>query len=90
MSANFFESSHFKRWLLNVDDNKREGDENKVETPSFLDDNSIRRLHTYFIQLIQRVGTLLRLRQRAVATAMVYFKRTYTKKYSNINTRKIK
>ena len=44
-----------------------------------MDDNAVRHLHTYFIQLIQRVGTLLRLRQRAVATAFVYFKRTYRK-----------
>lgn len=77
MSANFWLSSQCKNWLLDVDQKFLDGanakDQKRFEA------KELQHLHNYFLFFLQQVGSLLRLRQRAVATAFVYFKRTYLK-----------
>eukprot|EP00741_Cyanophora_paradoxa_P006416 tig00001001_g6218.t1 len=75
MAANFWPSSHCNHWLL---------DRNRVRLSyardrDVLHESEIRKLHMHFATLIQAAGKLLKLRQRLIATAMVYFKRFYIK-----------
>mmetsp|Transcript_52361 Transcript_52361/g.131543 ORF Transcript_52361/g.131543 Transcript_52361/m.131543 type:complete len:254 (+) Transcript_52361:227-988(+) len=75
MAANFWTSTHCKKWLLTQDDlNKAVQKQLGV-----LNQRQFRFLNIYFVHAIQRVGKHLHMRQRAIATAVVYFKRFYTK-----------
>jgi len=75
MSANFWESSHCNEWLL--DRNKIE--ESNAKDKQFLTAFEIKKLKTHFCFVIQNLGNALKLRQRAISTAIVYFKRFYLK-----------
>eukprot|EP01132_Coremiostelium_polycephalum_P004129 gene4129-5166_t len=75
MAANFWESSHCNEWLL--DKNKIE--ESNPKDKSFLSPIELRRLKIHFCNVIQNLGNALKLRQRAISTAIVYFKRFYLK-----------
>ena len=79
MSGNFWLSSQCKRWLLKLDESTLERTNRRDMDEHGFDRDAICELHSRFVRMIQSAGTLLRLRQRAVATAFVYFKRLYLK-----------
>jgi len=77
MAANFWLSTHCNYWLLpqkEVDNSNR-----KDIDLNFLKSDDIKRLRVYYMEIIQTLGKLLKLRQRVIATAMVYFKRFYVR-----------
>jgi len=76
MATDFWASSHFKRWIIDreaVRQARRE-DLQYVDDPIYLD-----LLGIYFANLISKLGKKLQLRQRAIATATVFFRRFYSK-----------
>ncbi|KAK5577302.1 hypothetical protein RB653_002243 [Dictyostelium firmibasis] len=75
MAANFWESSHCTEWLL--DRNKIE--ESNPKDKQYLTPIELKKLRTHYCFVIQNLGNALKLRQRAISTAIVYFKRFYLK-----------
>ncbi|GAM18049.1 hypothetical protein SAMD00019534_012240, partial [Acytostelium subglobosum LB1] len=75
MAANFWDSTHCKAWIL---------DRAKIECANQKDKQYItlvelRRMRIHYCKLIQLLGSSLKIRQRAIATAIVFFKRFYLK-----------
>ncbi|KAL4246782.1 RNA polymerase II holoenzyme cyclin-like subunit [Abortiporus biennis] len=68
--------SHYKRWIVdrNTIKQSRAEDLLYVEDPLYLD-----LLAIYFANLISKLGKKLQLRQRVIATAIVFFRRFYLK-----------
>eukprot|EP00005_Dracoamoeba_jomungandri_P003653 CAMPEP_0174252034 /NCGR_PEP_ID=MMETSP0439-20130205/1677_1 /TAXON_ID=0 /ORGANISM="Stereomyxa ramosa, Strain Chinc5" /LENGTH=259 /DNA_ID=CAMNT_0015332511 /DNA_START=14 /DNA_END=790 /DNA_ORIENTATION=+ len=73
MTANFWESSHCKHWIL---DKEKAKDFNKNDR-SYLELGEIIKARIYYSDVIQLLGKKTHLRQVVVATATVYFKRFY-------------
>ncbi|RDB20277.1 RNA polymerase II holoenzyme cyclin-like subunit [Hypsizygus marmoreus] len=76
MATDFWASSHYKRWLVDRATLKqaRADDLQYVDDPDYLDFLAI-----YFANVISKLGKKLQLRQRAIATATVFFRRFYLK-----------
>ena len=75
MAGNFWLSSHCQQWLLNKE-------EVMTEIASDLKELTIeeyKKLHIFFANFIQCLGEWLRLRQQVIATAIIYFKRFYSR-----------
>jgi len=78
MAANFWASSHFNSWIFTKEQLVQSGHKkDKVETK--LGEDEIRRVMVHYSIQIQALGKKLSLRQRAIATAIVYFRRFYFK-----------
>mmetsp|Transcript_15284 Transcript_15284/g.29070 ORF Transcript_15284/g.29070 Transcript_15284/m.29070 type:complete len:217 (-) Transcript_15284:696-1346(-) len=73
MAASFESSSHRRNWLRG----KREILNSNAEDIIATSADEIRRLRLYFVEIIHTLGRALRLRQRVIATAVVFFKRFY-------------
>jgi len=74
MSANFWTSSHYQHWTL-----ERSALQFKPEDLKVLTIPEIQKLKIFYISLAQTLGKELALRQQVIATAIVYFKRFYTR-----------
>ncbi|KAI0337540.1 cyclin-like protein [Trametopsis cervina] len=76
MATDFWASSHHKRWIVDRDTLRqaRVEDLQYIEDPEYLDFFNI-----FFANVISKLGKKLQLRQRVVATAIVFFKRFYLK-----------
>ncbi|KAG6811959.1 hypothetical protein H0H92_005063 [Tricholoma furcatifolium] len=76
MATDFWASSHYKRWIVDRATLKeaRADDLQYVEDPDHLNFLAI-----YFGSAISKLGKKLGLRQRAIATASVFFRRFYLK-----------
>ncbi|KAF9475275.1 cyclin-like protein [Pholiota conissans] len=76
MAADFWASSHYKRWIVDraTLHQARYEDLQFVEDPEYLDYLAI-----YFANLITKLGKKLQFRQRIIATATVFFRRFYLK-----------
>ncbi|CAL1712803.1 unnamed protein product [Somion occarium] len=76
MATDFWASSHYKRWNIDRATVKlaRSQDLQYVDDPEYLDFLSI-----FFANLIGKLGKKLGLRQRVIATAIVFFRRFYVK-----------
>ncbi|KAG5638235.1 hypothetical protein H0H81_001109 [Sphagnurus paluster] len=76
MATDFWASSHNKRWVVDRATLKqaRADDLQYVDDPDHLDFLAI-----YFANAISKLGKKLGLRQRAIATASVFFRRFYLK-----------
>ncbi|KAL1663234.1 cyclin-like protein [Schizophyllum commune] len=76
MATDFWESSHYKRWLVDHATLRqaRTEDLNYVENPEHIEFLSI-----YFANAIAKLGKKLGFRQRVIATATVFFRRFYLK-----------
>ncbi|KAI0695734.1 cyclin-like protein [Cytidiella melzeri] len=76
MATDFWASSHHHRWIVDRATLRqaRIEDIQYVEDPEYLDFLSI-----FFANVISKLGKKLQLRQRVVATAIVFFKRFYLK-----------
>jgi cyclin C len=73
MAANYWQSSQHMYWTL---DRKKLAESNKKDQ-KFLTQDEIKKLRIFYSHVIMQVGKLLGLRQRAAATACIYFKRFY-------------
>ncbi|KAG5645287.1 hypothetical protein DXG03_006589 [Asterophora parasitica] len=76
MATDFWASTHYKRWVVDRATLKqaRADDLQYVDDPDHLDFLAI-----YFANAISKLGKKLGLRQRAIATATVFFRRFYLK-----------
>jgi len=75
MAADYWHSTQCAQWILAKD--QVEGS-NKRDR-QYLSFDELYRLKIHFINLIQNVGVGMKMRQRAISTAIVYFKRFYVK-----------
>jgi len=73
MAANFWLSTHHNYWLLD----KKKLEEAHVKDRELFSPSELHVLKIHFSDLIAQLGRILRLRQRVVATATVYFQRFY-------------
>eukprot|EP01116_Phalansterium_solitarium_P014476 TRINITY_DN3216_c0_g1_i2.p1 TRINITY_DN3216_c0_g1~~TRINITY_DN3216_c0_g1_i2.p1 ORF type:complete len:282 (-),score=112.64 TRINITY_DN3216_c0_g1_i2:52-897(-) len=78
MAANFWESSHYKCWLKSLDDLSKIHKKDRTELKVSSED--IRRLKNHFCVMITNLAKRLLLRQRAIATAIVLFRRFYCRR----------
>eukprot|EP00457_Paulinella_chromatophora_P011189 gb/GEZN01011317.1/.p1 GENE.gb/GEZN01011317.1/~~gb/GEZN01011317.1/.p1 ORF type:complete len:310 (+),score=60.05 gb/GEZN01011317.1/:160-1089(+) len=81
MAANFWTSSHRQRWLFDktyVEKNSN-GKDTEVFGGGRVGRANVLILRTYFIEYIHKLGQQLQLRQKVLATAVVFFKRLYLK-----------
>ncbi|KAF8335604.1 cyclin-like protein [Amanita rubescens] len=76
MAADFWASSHYKRWIVDraTISRSRARDRLYVNDPEYFDFMDI-----YFANAIMKLGRKIALRQRVIATAIVFFKRFYLK-----------
>ncbi|EDV21910.1 uncharacterized protein TRIADDRAFT_29608 [Trichoplax adhaerens] len=75
MAANFWKSSHYSQWVLD----RQEILAGREEDLSYLSEDEIFKIHMFFANFIRHLGDLLKLRQQVIATAIVYFKRFYSR-----------
>jgi len=83
MAASFYESSHYNEWIIceNILQQNRLSDAELYKSEIILKKVSI-----YYARLMQQIGEKLILCWEVVATAIIYFKRFYTKiKFSDVN-----
>mmetsp|Transcript_7270 Transcript_7270/g.13953 ORF Transcript_7270/g.13953 Transcript_7270/m.13953 type:complete len:181 (-) Transcript_7270:824-1366(-) len=73
MAASFENSSHRRNWLRGKRDILQSNAEDIIATSA----DKIRKLRLYFVEMIHMLGRALMLRQRVIATAVVFFKRFY-------------
>jgi len=73
MAANFWESTHCKNWLLKKEQVEMSNEKDK----KYLTDLELKKIRIFFVHWITCLGKNLHLRQRVVATAVVYWKRFY-------------
>ena len=75
MAADFWASTHYKHWLKS----KSALHASQSKDAEYYSPQQLWQLHLFFIEHIHHIGMKLKLRQRVVATACVYFKRFYFK-----------
>ncbi|TFY51026.1 hypothetical protein EVG20_g11204, partial [Dentipellis fragilis] len=76
MATDFWASSHYKRWIVDRATLKQA----RADDLQYVDDpEQLEFLNIYFANLISKLGKLLSFRQRAIATATVFFRRFYIK-----------
>lgn len=77
MAGNFWQSSHFHEWLLDKQEVElgKQSDLASLETP-----DNLLKVHIFFANFIQCLGAEpLKLRQQVISTAIVYYKRFYSR-----------
>nr|ACO14685.1 Cyclin-C [Caligus clemensi] len=74
MAGNFWTSSHCAQWILNKNDLLRE---RHADFQSLTEDE-YQKIIIFYASFIQTLGERLKLRQRVIATATVFFKRFYS------------
>jgi len=75
MAGNFWQSSHYEQWILDKQDLKRERQVDLAE----LTEEEYSKIMIFFANFIQALGEQLKLKQQVIATALVYFKRFYSR-----------
>ncbi|KAG0210856.1 hypothetical protein BGX28_008823 [Mortierella sp. GBA30] len=75
MAANFWTSSHATHWILD----RRHLAEAMKEDLEYVDIATLTKIKMWYYNLIGKIGKRLQFRQQVIATAIVYFKRFYTK-----------
>ncbi|KAG0329546.1 hypothetical protein BGZ99_001548 [Dissophora globulifera] len=75
MAANFWTSSHASHWVLD----RRRLEEAMKEDLEYVDIATLTKIKMWYYNVIGKIGKRLQFRQQVVATAIVYFKRFYTK-----------
>ncbi|KAI9297454.1 C/H/G cyclin [Neoconidiobolus thromboides FSU 785] len=75
MASNYWESSQYKRWTFK--------EVLSLTGPSkdlkFTTKDEYTMIHTYFANMLTRIGQRLLIRQKHIATSIMFFKRFYTK-----------
>jgi cyclin C len=75
MAGNFWQSSHFQQWLLD----KQELELERLKDRKSLSNEDIQKLFIFYTNFIQTVGESLKFRQQIIATAIVFFRRFYSR-----------
>ncbi|KAF9904109.1 hypothetical protein EC991_003084 [Linnemannia zychae] len=75
MAANFWTSSHNTHWILD----RRRVAEAMKEDLEHINIETLTKIKMWYYNIIGKIGKRLQFRQQVVATAIVYFKRFYTK-----------
>ncbi|OZJ04785.1 hypothetical protein BZG36_01829 [Bifiguratus adelaidae] len=75
MAANFWTSTQHDHWILD----RRQLVKSKQPDLKYLSPQDLLKLKIWLYQLIQKLGKRFQLRQQVVATAIVYFKRFYSR-----------
>ncbi|KAF9970018.1 hypothetical protein BGZ73_007403 [Actinomortierella ambigua] len=75
MAANYWTSSHATNWILD----RRKLQEAIQEDLEYVDIDTLTKIKMWYYNIIGKIGKRLQFRQQVVATAIVYFKRFYTK-----------
>ncbi|KAI8361299.1 cyclin-like protein [Mortierella sp. GBAus27b] len=75
MAANFWTSSHSTHWILD----RRRLEEAMREDLEYVDIATLTKIKMWYYNIIGKIGKRLQFRQQVIATAIVYFKRFYTK-----------
>ncbi|KIK57464.1 hypothetical protein GYMLUDRAFT_247097 [Collybiopsis luxurians FD-317 M1] len=76
MATDFWASSHYKRWIVDRITLK----ESRADDLHYLGDPELLKFFSiYFADIISKLGKKLQLRQRVIATAIVFFRRFYLK-----------
>lgn len=75
MAANFWTSSHCTHWILD----RRRVAEAMKEDLEYVNIDTLTKIKMWYYGIIGKIGKRLQFRQQVVATAIVYFKRFYTK-----------
>ena len=77
MAGNFWQSSHYQEWLLDKQEVAlgRQKDMQHLET-----NENLQKVHIFFANFIQCLGgEQLKLRQQVISTAIVYYRRFYSR-----------
>lgn len=77
MAGNFWQSSHYREWLLDKQEIElgRQSDIASLET-----NDNLQKVHIFFANFIQCLGAEpLKLRQQVISTAIVYYKRFFSR-----------
>ena len=77
MAGNFWQSSHYQEWILDKQEVElgRQKDLAKLESVE-----NLHKVHIFFTNFIQCLGAEpLKLRQQVISTAIVYYRRFYSK-----------
>lgn len=77
MAGNFWQSSHYQEWLLDKQEIElgRQRDLQFLQSPE-----DLQKVHIFFTNFIQSLGgELLKLRQQVISTAIVYYRRFYSR-----------
>jgi len=74
MAANYWQSTHSTNWILEREAVEKQS--NKKDR-QFLTPEEIKKLKIHYSNTIQNLGVKLSIRQRAISTAIVYFRRFY-------------
>lgn len=77
MATNFWTSSHHANWTFSDKETLRKVRE-QISIHGFKP-GEVQRLHSFAIEYIHKAGQKLRLRQRVLSTASVYYKRFYVR-----------
>lgn len=85
MTSNFWVSQHCNKWILDSDTVSRShakvriGVSTDTQDKDFLTDTELHALRIFYPGWLGELGEYLKLRQRVIATAIVYWKRFYLK-----------
>ena len=78
MAGNFWESSHFKEWLLDKQEIEMGRQRDLQNFGGILED--YQKVHIFFANFMQQLGgEWLKLRQQVISTAIVYYRRFYSR-----------
>jgi len=75
MAGNFWQSAHYKQWLLCKQDIIKE----RLTDFEVISEEEYQKVMIFFANFIQQLGKTLKLRQQVIATATVYVKRFYAR-----------
>ncbi len=77
MAGNFWQSSHYQEWLLD----RQEIEIGKQHDLAILESSdNLQKIHIFFANFIQYLGAEpLKLRQQVISTAIVYYRRFYSR-----------
>ncbi len=77
MAGNFWQSSHYQEWLLDKQELEL-GRQRDLTSVQGVDD--LQKIHIFFTNFIQCLGgELVKLRQQVISTAIVYYRRFYSR-----------
>jgi len=75
MAANYWLSTHCTQWILD----KEQVEKSNRKDRQYITADELMKLKIHFINIIQNLGVGMKMRQRAISTAIVYFKRFYVR-----------
>eukprot|EP00026_Physarum_polycephalum_P005598 Phypoly_transcript_05633.p1 GENE.Phypoly_transcript_05633~~Phypoly_transcript_05633.p1 ORF type:complete len:246 (+),score=19.19 Phypoly_transcript_05633:3-740(+) len=75
MAANYWQSTHSTNWILE----REVVDKSNKKDRQYINAEELKKLKIHYSNTIQNLGVGLKIRQRAISTAIVYFRRFYVR-----------